>query len=265
MSDLFWLIHVNLTQLLSSAQTKPNTSTVDCLHSVYSPSGDFWNQQSNMGVDLSSDHAISQSLRPILTLWQDYVSYVSRCSGCEGVPPNEADFYRCFTSETGCCFSFTALNENQLQTSVGAVRMCVCVCLCGSSSLCGKKPDPNSLPANCLAFFFLFHPFFLIMFCLLPLKQPDSPFPLNSSTDPLWPGCSVCPCVLLLCLSSPHLPAFPSESVCFVWRGKGKQWCLKNPPPTTQMDHTVFMWTKSMPRIQNLGMFSYIKVCDVKT
>lgn len=180
MSDLFWLIHVNLTQLLSSAQTKPNTSTVDCLHSVYSPSGDFWNQQSNMGVDLSSDHAISQSLRPILTLWQDYVSYVSRCSGCEGVPPNEADFYRCFTSETGCCFSFTALNENQLQTSVGAVRMCVCVCVCVAHPVfVGKNLTPIPYQQTAWHFFFFSTPSSSLCFVYSPWSSPTPPFLLT--------------------------------------------------------------------------------------
>lgn len=92
-----------------------------------------------------------------------------------------------------------------------------------------EKPDLNSVPANHPAFSF-FSPLFLIMFCLLPLKQPDSPFSFYSSTDPLWPGCNMCPCILLLCLSSQHLPVFPSESACFVWRGKRKHVMLKTPP-----------------------------------
>lgn len=54
--------------------------------------------------------------------------------------PTVADFYHCFTSETGCCFSLTALNENQLQTSMCAVRMCLCVCF--SPRLCGKNLTP---------------------------------------------------------------------------------------------------------------------------
>ena len=96
------------------------------------------------------------------------------CSnGGESLMPTSADFYNCFTSETGCCFSLTVLNENQLQTSMCAGRMRVCVC---SSSLCGKNLTP--IPYQQTAQHFLFFPppvFFLIMFCLLPLKQPRLP------------------------------------------------------------------------------------------
>lgn len=95
--------------------------------------------------------------------------------------PTVADFYHSFTSETGCCFSLTALNEIQLQTSMSAVRIRVCVFL--TKSL-WEKPDPNSLPANRLEFSF-FSPFLPHYVLFTPLEAARPPFSPYSSTDPL--------------------------------------------------------------------------------
>lgn len=74
--------------------------------------------------------------------------------------PTVADFYHCFTSETGCCLSLTALNENQLQTS-----MCVYL----TKSL-WEKPDPNSLPA--FSFFLPLLPHYVLF---TPLEAAQLP------------------------------------------------------------------------------------------
>lgn len=191
-------------------------------HNLFTRRG-FRRRLSGEWGDLSPNRVISQSLNEFLLfdrirshMWANALAAKASCQ-------LRQTFIVVLHQRQDVAF----LSPSWMRTSCRHQWMLLeCVCLCVSSSLCGKNLTPIPYQQTAWHFFSLFHPFFLIMFCLLPLKQPDSPFSPNSSTDPLWPGCSVCPCILLLCLSSPHLPAFPSERACFVWRGRGKQWCL---------------------------------------
>lgn len=135
----------------------------------------------------------------------------------ESLLPTVADFYHCFTSETGCCLSLTALNENQLQNSCA-----VCVCVSHQVFFCGINLTP--IPYHQTAQHFLLSPpFLLIMFCLLPLKQPSSPS-LSTLPQTHSDRAAIYVPASHRCVYHPSFRLYSlSERACFVWRGKRKQ------------------------------------------
>lgn len=153
-------------------------------------------------------------------------------------------------------------------------RLSVCACVWHSNSV-WENPDLTFQLAKAIFFQNLFTsayflPLFLGMFCLLPLKELNPPPPhyfffSSFIADPCWPSCSLCPCILPLCLSSQHLPVFPSQWFCFVWTGERKQSHRRHPPWAAQMDRSAFTCTQSMPHMHNLGISNDMTFCLIKT
>lgn len=123
-----------------------------------------------------------------------------------------ADFYRYFTSEAGCCFPLTALNENQLRALMCAHRMC----LRFSHQVFLGKTWPRFLTKLSRIFFSYLSvfstPSSLLCFVYSPWSSPTCPFFFSSSLlqthndsfATCVPASDCCVYHTSICLHSPH-------------------------------------------------------------
>lgn len=106
------------------------------------------------------------------------------------------------------------------------------------SMLLSERHDPNFLPEEPLGIFaFPTSPIpspILGMFSFVPPKRPNSLYFFLIFPIPDLSGAVCTPHILLLCLSSQHLPAFPPETALLCLERQRKT----GMPPTPPLHHT---------------------------
>lgn len=107
---------------------------------------------------------------------------------------------------------------------------------CGTtvSMLLSERHDPNFLPEEPLGIFAFPTSPILGMFSFVPPKQPNSLHFFLIFPIPDLSGAVCTPHILLLCLSSQHLPAFPPETALLCLERQRKT----GMPPHTPLHHT---------------------------